>query len=125
MDDEERDEALEAARLPPERPERVPEGRYPLLLPLAQHLVIDHGVSVRVVARVFGLKQSTLTMRLSELEAFQDREVRDSELARQALVEAIRRGMVPAKEFWPHLTRPYRRELRNHGFSPPAGYEED
>lgn len=125
MDDEGRDEKVEAMQIPPERPERVPEGRYPLLLPLAQHLVVDHGVSVKAVARVLGLKQSTLTMRLSELEAFQDRDVRHMELARQALVEAIKRGILPAREFWPNLTPPYREELRNRGFSPPPGYEED
>ena len=113
------DEMLEILNVPPERKSRVPTGRYPTLMPTLRHLVVHHGVSVRAAALIFGLKPTTLSMRLSETDAFIERELRDFELARHALVEEITRGTLPAHEFWDHLTPEWQEELERRGIAPP------
>lgn len=115
------DDALENLKIPPERRSRVPTGRYPTLMPTLRHLIVHHGVSVRAAARIFGLKATTLSMRLSETDAFIERELRDFELARHALVEEIARGTLPAAEFWDHLTEHWQEDLLERGITPQSG----
>lgn len=118
------DDGLEHLQVPAERSRRVPTGRYPLLINTLQRLVVDYGVSVRAAALVFGLKPTTLSMRLSERDAFIEREIRDFEIARQALIEEIKRGTLPVDEFWEDLPEHWQDDLRSIGITPSEAPEQ-
>lgn len=90
---------------------RVPYGRYRVLMPVLRRLVVSYGVSTKAVAEVFGLRHKTLTARLGETEAFEELETRNLEAAQQALVELILNGTLERDEYIENLTPEWQNEL--------------
>jgi len=97
---------------PNDRLARAPYGSYKKLLPIIRKLVVSYGVSTRAVAEIFGLRRNTVTARLGEVGAFEERDARDRDLAQQALVDLILRGELDEAEYAHRLDAEWRRELQ-------------
>lgn len=111
-DDRRLDSGLGEGPYVPSGDDRVPYGRYRELQPILHRLVVHYGVSTRVAAEVFGLRHKSLSARLGESGAYEERELRDREVAQQALAELILDGHLPGAEYLPKLTPDWREEVR-------------
>lgn len=89
----------------------MPYGRYGQLLPILKRLVVQYGVSTRVVAHVYGLKMKSLSARLTDVEAFEERERRDYEVAYQTLAQLLLNGDLPMSEYFDKLSPEWQEEV--------------
>lgn len=91
----------------------VPYGRYQMLLPHIQELVVHFGVGTRAISEVFGLNRKTVTSRMSEMEAFEERYLRDRELAQKMLFSLIQKGVLSEAEYRHRLDPVWQKRLED------------